>query len=163
MKIFAIVGSHKKNGATASAVKKEIDAVFQEGDEVKIIYPSAMNIHYCTGCDYCRKVEGCSQKDDMASVIQDIYDADLVIIGSPIYFGEISGQLKTLIDRLHPGYRKRGDSRFKGKKLIRVFTQGSPCERYGAYRDCNAENAFGLMEFDMVKTVVVGVDGENVE
>lgn len=159
MNILLIIGSNKKNGVTSELVNNEAKKVAKSGDKITTIYPSQMNINSCLGCDYCRKVEGCSQKDDMSKVFDEIYSADLIIMGTPIYFGEMSGQLKTLIDRLHPGYRKRGDSRFEGKKLIRVFAQGSKCERYKEYRQLNAENCFELMGFDIVKTVVAGTDG----
>jgi multimeric flavodoxin WrbA len=69
---------------------------------VKIDYFSLKNkdINFCIHCDYCvKRKEGCIHKDDMVEVYTKIEKADAFIIGSPVYNGSVSGQLKTLFDR----------------------------------------------------------------
>lgn len=158
MKVFAIVGSYQKNGRTAQAVRQVIDGL-QGEVEPEVVFADELNVHYCTSCRHCSKNEQCAQRDDMDMVIERLKAADLVIIGSPIYFGALSAQMKTICDRLHPAYRGDGVSTLAGKRLIRIFTQDSPCASYADFRDLNAKYLFGFMKFNIEQTYVVGSDG----
>jgi multimeric flavodoxin WrbA len=58
------------------------------------------DIKFCTHCDYClREKKGCVHEDDMAEAYDEMEKADAFIIGTPVYNGSISGQLKTFLDR----------------------------------------------------------------
>jgi len=160
MKILAINGSHRKYGATASAMQELISSL---GDaQVQWYYADQLEIAPCIGCEFCRRNEGCSQKDDLQPLFEQILASDIIVIGSPIYFGNLSGALKVLCDRLYPAYRGGGKSLFAGKKLYLVYTQHSSCQSYADFRQTAADYLFKFLGFDLVSTTVVGGDGKAV-
>jgi len=72
----------------------------ERGCEVRYFSVARKEIKFCMHCDYCiRKKEGCIHKDDLNEVYDNLVWADGIIIGSPMYQGNITGQLKTLMDR----------------------------------------------------------------
>ena len=160
MRVLAINGSHRCCGATAAAMGELIATLC--ADEVHTYRADQLKIAPCVGCEYCRSHEGCSQKDDMQPLIEQICQSDVIVIGSPIYFGNLSGQLKTLCDRLYPAYRGGGKSLFSGKKLYLIYTQHSPCDTYADFRKTAVDYLFGFLGFDLVSTTVVGADGKKV-
>lgn len=92
-------------------------------------------LHYqgCQGCMACKQGSlECVVQDELSPVLADIACTDLVIIASPVYFGEISAQAKALVDRLYwalpDDYLSNPDGgRIKpGKTLILILTQGHP-------------------------------------
>lgn len=160
MKTIGFVGSARRNGSTNTEMKKLV-AELSGNDESEIIYIDEKNIHFCIGCEYCRKNEGCSQHDDMEELIEKIVDADAVVIGSPVYFGEISSLTKVFTDRLYPAYRGGGKSRFKGKKLYLIYSQESSPEWYADVRSVEAKYLFNFLGFDIQKVYVNGVEVEH--
>jgi multimeric flavodoxin WrbA len=99
MKIFGISGSPRLQG-THFAVNYALDYLKEKGAEVRYFSVSRKRINFCFHCDYCvKKKEGCIHKDDMEEVYENLIWADGVIIGTPVYQGNVTGQLKTLMDR----------------------------------------------------------------
>ncbi len=158
MKVIALVGSARKNGATAEAVKDMLAAVGAKEAETDTVFLKDRNINFCVGCNFCRTHEGCSQKDDMEALLNEMYEADAVVIGTPIFFGQMSGILKTFADRLYPAYRGGGVSKLKGKKLYLVYTQHSDPEKYAEIRAADAAYLYNFLGFDIVRTTVNGVE-----
>ena len=97
----------------------------------------------------------------MEELIEKIVDADAVVIGSPVYFGEISSLTKVFTDRLYPAYRGGGKSRFKGKKLYLIYSQESSPEWYADVRSVEAKYLFNFLGFDIQKVYVNGVEVEH--
>lgn len=107
MKILGISGSPRKNGNTAFAVKHALEILKTDGFKVKFISLSGKKINPCIGCWKCEKTNKCFYEDDMDKIIKDLEWCDGLIIGSPVYFGMITGQLKTMMDRcivMRPNY-----------------------------------------------------------
>ncbi len=99
MKIFGICGSPRLQG-THYAVNYALDYLKEKGCEVSYFSVAGKEIKFCKHCDYCiRKKEGCIHKDDMNEVYNGLINADGIIIGTPVYQGNITGQLKTVMDR----------------------------------------------------------------
>lgn len=101
IKLIGISGS-PRIASTDYAVKKALSYA-EEKHDVETDYFSVhkKQIHFCLHCDYCvRKKQGCVHKDDMAELYPKLEWADAWILGSPVYQGAISGQLKTVLDRL---------------------------------------------------------------
>ncbi len=101
MKIFGISGSPRLQG-THYAVNYALNYLKEKDETVEIKYTPLhkKDIKFCIHCDYCvKKREGCIFKDDMEEIYENLKWADGIIIGSPIYQGNISGQLKTMMDR----------------------------------------------------------------
>lgn len=123
MKAVCIIGSPRKNGSSALIIDKMIEGMNQIGVESKRHYLSEYSIEYCMGCKNCYKEgEVCVIKDDMDIIMSDIKTADIVVVGSPDYWGDITGQLKVFIDRNLP-YCDTNDNREvigDGKKGIAI-------------------------------------------
>lgn len=102
MKIVVLNGSPRKQGNTEIMIEAFKDAAKKH--EVKVVDIARMDIHGCLGCKYCYAHQGeCVQKDDMGKVFEELKDADMVVFASPIYWFDITAQLKTTIDRLYAG------------------------------------------------------------
>lgn len=102
MKIIMINGSHRKNGATA-AILNEISSCLKKYAEVEInmIHVADLDLKYCIGCCTCYKTGECIYRDDAEMLSKEIESANGIILGTPTYASNVSGQIKTLIDRGH--------------------------------------------------------------
>lgn len=128
MNICVLFGSPHKKGNTAALVDKYLSAqsdssVLKRFDVVK------MEIHPCMGCMACKKTgKGCIQRDDMDEIYPAITEADVIVFASPMYWWNVSGSLKNVIDRIFalPFNRKTGLSVLEGKKLQMIITSGQP-------------------------------------
>lgn len=101
MKIVIINGSPRKTGATAGilhAFESELTAM---GADVVFLNVSELDIKPCTGCMGCYKTGKCCIKDDGDRISELIAGANGIIMGTPTYASNVSGQLKVLIDRGH--------------------------------------------------------------
>ena len=100
MKIVVLNGSPRKGGNTE--IMAETFTKAATSHEVEILNIAHKNIKGCLGCKYCYAHQGeCVQKDDMTEVLEVLKDADMVVFASPIYWFDITAQLKTVIDRLY--------------------------------------------------------------
>lgn len=102
MKIVIINGSHRKNGATALILNEMFQELKKYDDaDVQFVHAADLSLKYCAGCGFCYKTGKCIYKDDAEKLSSDIGNADGVILGSPTYASNVSGQMKTIIDRGH--------------------------------------------------------------
>ena len=102
MKAVCIVGSPRGQGNTAFIVD-QIGAGMREGGAEVICHAlGSLSIGYCRGCRTCEQGGRCVQRDDMDRVIADLMAADVVLVASPSYWGDVTGQLKVFIDRCLP-------------------------------------------------------------
>lgn len=102
MKIVIVNGSHRKNGTTALILGEIQQQLKKYSDvDVKMIHVADLDLKYCVGCGSCYKSGVCIYKDDMENLSLSIAEADGVILGSPTYASNVSGQMKVLIDRGH--------------------------------------------------------------
>lgn len=101
MKIIIINGSPRKNGLTAGILHTIEDRLTQKGAQVSFIELSELDMKPCRGCCSCYKNGGCIFKDDAEKLSDEIDAADGLVIGSPTYASNVSGILKTFIDRGH--------------------------------------------------------------
>jgi len=99
MNVLGISGSPNKNGNTAFAVQYGLDFIKAESFEIRYISLSGRKIHPCIGCWECRKNRTCIFDDDMTEIYEALRWCDGLILGSPVYMGMISGQLKVMMDR----------------------------------------------------------------
>ncbi len=105
MKVLVINGSPRKDrGHTGAALGHLVKGMEKGGAEVRTIYTRDLNIGDCRGCFNCwTNTPGkCIQDDDMAGVMGLLADADLLILGTPVYVDGMTGSMKTLLDRFIP-------------------------------------------------------------
>lgn len=97
MKILAICGSFREISNTNKIVKRVAQA---SGVDHEIIYLGEHDIKPCSGCAECMMNEGqCIIQDDMQPLYEKLMTADGLIVGSPTYYMDVSGAVKTFIDR----------------------------------------------------------------
>ncbi len=100
MKILGISGSPVKNGNNEKAIDYALQKAKEKGFEIKKITLAKQDIKSCIACDTCKKEKGkCSIKDAMETIRPKLTEADATIVSSPVYFGSLSSQLKSLFDR----------------------------------------------------------------
>ncbi|MFX1395198.1 MAG: flavodoxin family protein, partial [Promethearchaeota archaeon] len=102
-KITAIIGTHRKRGLVSSLAEKIFEGAKEKGYSTELINLYDYNINYCIGCWSCAKSGKCFQNDDFGLIFNKMKESDVIIIGSPIYWGNISGIMKNFFDR-HTGY-----------------------------------------------------------
>lgn len=99
-KILVLSGSPRKGGNSDLLCDEFMKGAVESGNTVVKINVAQKNISPCSACYYCRDHAGeCVCKDDMAEILQNIIDADVLVVASPVYFYSISAQLKAVIDR----------------------------------------------------------------
>lgn len=153
-KLVAFIGSPRKDGNTAAVVGEIVRGAKEAGAQTAVFDLYAMNFKPCQSCFTCRTQPACSQKDDMEAAYQAIKDADAVVLGSPVYMHQITGQAKNFLDRLFPLMDAAFQPRFGTRKAIAVYAQGNPDP--AAFAAAFADNAVILkvMGLDVVDTIV---------
>ncbi len=94
------------------------------GNEVEKISLVGKEIRFCKGCMGCQKISKCVQKDDVNDIMAKVLQADVVAWATPIYYYEMSGQMKTLIDRMNAMYRM--DYQFRDVYLLTTAAEDEP-------------------------------------
>ncbi|MCH4889217.1 flavodoxin family protein [Acidaminobacter sp. JC074] len=98
-KIIGICMSPRKNSETAKLLTEALRGAAFEGAEVELIKIDDKKISPCTACSYCSKYSSCYKEDDLKLILDKMNEADGIIIGSPVYFYDVTAQCKMLIDR----------------------------------------------------------------
>ena len=102
MKAVCIIGSPRNDGSTAAVVDRLSDGLRENGFTIRRYCLGLCRVNYCLGCKACYRDGKCVQEDDADGIVQDICSADLAVIASPSYWGDITGQLKVFFDRNTP-------------------------------------------------------------
>jgi len=131
MKVLALYGSPRKDGNSAILARHFLTHAEKRGASVEEINLNCLQLRGCQACNLCKtKFETCVLKDDLTSVLAAIAEADLLLFTSPVYYGDVSAQLKMLIDRtfafLRPGYiaLEQPNRLPAPKPLVFILTQG---------------------------------------
>ncbi len=98
MKVIGLVGS-PRDGNTKLLVSLALEECEKLGLQTELVHIGKMNISPCKVCDRCREEGKCVVDDDFQAVAKKVEEADGIIIGSPVYFGGVSSQLKAFMDR----------------------------------------------------------------
>lgn len=122
MKILVINGSPRKKGSIATMLHAVVDNL--DGAEVHWIDVNDLKVRSCTGCMKCRETETCVlPADDGHRMAEEMKWCDALVLGSPVYWGNMSGQMKLMFDRIVPSMM--GESKLgipiafhKGKRAI---------------------------------------------
>ncbi len=101
-KIVVLNGSPRRNGNTSALVKKFTEGAESAGSTVKEFFLDGMDIHGCKGCfgGHSSRECPCVQKDDMMQIYPAVKECDVVVLATPLYYWNMSGQIRTAIDRL---------------------------------------------------------------
>ena len=138
MKILGISGSSRiKN--TDFMLRIVLDAT---GLDYELIRLKDKNIFQCLNCKSCHNTFECVQKDDMQPLYQKLIEADVVVLGSPTYFDNVTGIMKKFMDRCLPFYFSR---KLEGKKVVVLSVGGFKnlveSDKNGNCASCENDNA----------------------
>jgi len=97
VKIIGINGSPRKKGNTQALLHIALKA--SKINDTKLIHLVDYNIEPCDGCGACWKTKKCPIDDDLEKVINEMIESDAILVGSPVYYGTVSPQMKAFIDR----------------------------------------------------------------
>ncbi len=105
MKKVIVISTSFRPGSNSNALAQRFaEGAKAAGNEVEFISLRGKDIKFCIGCLSCQKTGACVFKDDVPAIMDVVLDADVVCWASPIYYYEMSGQMKTLIDRMNAMY-----------------------------------------------------------
>jgi multimeric flavodoxin WrbA len=105
VKLIAINGSPRKKWNTAMMLEKAIEGAASQGAETRLVHLYDLAFKGCISCFACKTKDGesygrCAVKDGLTPVYAEIKEADAIILGSPIYLGDVTGQLRSFMERL---------------------------------------------------------------
>lgn len=104
--VIVISTSLRKNSNSNALAEAFAKGAREAGNQVEEISLAGKKIAFCMGCLACQKLGHCVIKDDALEIESKVLNADVVVWATPIYYFEMSGQMKTLIDRLNSMYPK---------------------------------------------------------
>lgn len=133
MKVLCILGSPRYDGNSTTIANRFIERATSLGADVCTFQLNRLNYRGCQGCCTCKtKTDSCILKDDLTEVLEAIKETDVVMLSTPVYIGDIPGQVKSFLDRtysyLKPSYiLESSPSRVPpGKQAVLILTQGAP-------------------------------------
>lgn len=125
MKKVIVISTSLRTGSNSDMLAdKFVDGTAAAGNEVEKISLAGKNIQFCKGCLACQKLGECVIKDDVNDIMHKVLNADVVCWATPIYYYEMSGQMKTLIDRMNAMYSI--DYRFRDVYMLTTAAEDEP-------------------------------------
>jgi len=105
MKVIAFNGSPRQSHNTATLLGKALDGAASVGAETDLVHLYTMQFKGCSSCFACKIRNGrsygtCAVRDDLTPLLNKITEADAILLGSPIYFASVSGEMKSFLERL---------------------------------------------------------------
>jgi multimeric flavodoxin WrbA len=126
--VIAINGSPRKKWNTAMLLEKALEGAKSAGADTELVHLYDLDFRGCTSCFACKLKGGknygrCAMCDDLTPVLDRIHDTDALILGSPIYFGTVTGEMRCFMERLlfpYLGYTNPPSTLF-GRKIKTAF------------------------------------------
>ena len=117
-KVLVITASLRAKSNSDVLAERLIAGARDAGHETERISLKGKRIGFCIGCLSCQKTQKCVIKDDAVEIAEKVKNADALVFVTPIYYYEMAGQMKTLLDRLNPLY----PSDYKFRKVYMLST-----------------------------------------
>ncbi|MCR4931851.1 MAG: flavodoxin family protein [Bacteroidales bacterium] len=151
-RIMIIDGGPRKNFNTASMLQKFAEGAMSVGNDIEVKTVRLYGIDYkgCMSCMAC-KIKGkasnvCKFRDALIPVLEEIAQADGLVLGSPIYFGDVTGQMRAFLERLAFPWLSYNDYSLTVPKRMPVVL----VETMNGMPDRNNSNGYGSMEHCIV-------------
>ena len=103
-RVLVISSSLRKDSNSEQLAVSFADGASSAGHEVELVSLRDKEIRFCVGCLACQKTQRCFMHDDADAIREKMLYADVLVFATPIYYYEMSGILKTLLDRANPLY-----------------------------------------------------------
>lgn len=102
MKKVLIISTSLRRNSNSDYIAREFERGAKDaGNEVEFVSLIGKKIDFCIGCLSCQLTQECVIKDDANEIAEKVKNADVVVYATPVYYYEMSGQMKTLIDRMN--------------------------------------------------------------
>ena len=136
MKNVLIISTSLRTGSNSEIAANTLYlAIKDNGNNATIVSLKDKNISFCKGCMACQKLKKCIIDDDANKITDMICNSDIIVFVTPIYYYEMSGQMKTLIDRANSLYVR--NPKFKDVYLVTVSAEDDPHVIDGALKGVN--------------------------
>jgi multimeric flavodoxin WrbA len=133
MKVVSLLGSPREKANSSIIAERFCAEAKKSGAEIKTFRLNDLQYRGCQGCMACKtKLDRCALKDDLTEVLEAVRETDILVLASPVYFWDVSAQMKTFLDRtfsfLVPDFMTNPQkSRLEsGKKLAFILSQNNP-------------------------------------
>lgn len=123
-KVIVMNASPRPKGFGQQTLAEVIRGIESAGSTVSFYDLNNPGIRPCQGCRRCSRYEGCSQRDYLSPMYEDIKHADAIVISAPIYFAQPCAQAKVWLDRMIPLLHGDFNPRYPGKKFVTVYPVG---------------------------------------
>lgn len=110
--VLIISASPRRHGNSDLLCDQFLKGAEESGHTVEKVFLKDKKIGYCSGCGYCFEHHKCSQKDDMAELLEKMIAADVIVLATPVYFYSMDAQMKCFIDRTTPRYEEISNKEF---------------------------------------------------
>lgn len=130
--ILILSTSPRKGGNSDTLADEFLRGAREAGHEAEKISLTGKNIGFCRGCLACQKTLRCVLQDDASAIVEKMLHADVLVFATPIYFYEMSGQMKTLLDRSNPLFP--ADYTFREIYLLATAADENPDSMDGAVK-----------------------------
>lgn len=125
MKKVIVISTSLRVGSNSDMLAdKFTEGALHAGHDVEKISLAGKNISFCRGCLACQKLGRCVIDDDANGIMQKVLNADVVVWATPIYYYEMSGQMKVMIDRMNAMYSL--DYKFRDVYLLTTAAENEP-------------------------------------
>ncbi len=128
MKVIAFNGSPRAGGNTETLLAEVLRGAASRGAQIEQMALNKLNISPCQACDACRKIKRCRIQDDMQALYDKLFEADAIVLGTPIYYWGPSAQLKRFIDRWYAIDQEGLREKLAGKRFLLVCAFGDTDE-----------------------------------
>lgn len=122
-KVLVVSSSLRPRSNSEALAEQFVKGALDAGNDVEMVSLKDKDIRFCKGCLACQETLACVIKDDMAELVKKVCEADALCFATPIYYYEMSGQLKTFLDRCNPLYT--ADYRFRDVYFIATAADDS--------------------------------------
>ena len=119
--VLILSTSPRKNSNSEALANAFAEGAAAHGNHVEIISLRGKDMRFCQGCFVCQKTGKCVIRDDMPEIVEKMEQADVLVFATPIYYYEMSGQMKTLLDRMNPLYSS--DYKFRNVYMLSVAAE----------------------------------------
>ncbi|MEG1835736.1 MAG: flavodoxin family protein [Oscillospiraceae bacterium] len=164
MNILVLFGSPRRNGNTKKLVSAFLKG-FSKDDDIDIVNLFELMPTPCNACGYCKASDGCSKKD-LDGFMKKYFEADLIVVATPIYLMSMPAPLKALFDRFQRFYEARFKRNIeipieKSKKAVILVTAG--CDGKIGFKviEEQIKSAFSVMNTKVVATLLVNDTDKN--
>jgi multimeric flavodoxin WrbA len=154
-KILGVLGSPRKEGNTHILISKILEGAKGVGATGEIIFLNDLDIKECDGCYSCWKGSDCSKKDDMNDLYPKIFESDVIIWGTPVYWYGPTALIKAFLDRFIYVTSPDNRSKMEGKSAVLVIPFEEKHLEIATPLVEMFEKGFKYMKMEIIESLIV--------